>query len=885
MHKKKDDFSKGKTELEERRRRSLLPWHRSKDRSKSKDRLLSGGTDARNGAASKNKRSLATAAGAKDSAAAKAKSLSASASRLVRGTPSEVTPAGAGVRSNSVSRVVSSRHPSDSSSSIGKTSDVSGSRTSLNSGCEGPLLAGRKAISKESLTSSDCVSLSGGEGSGGSATGRCRVVLPDRSQSVVAVRAGVSVDRVMRRLMDRRGLTFLAYNVVMAGKGDRLVSGTDDSSVLCGTEVRLQQLVLFRLDLPNQKTVCVKAKPHKLASDVLRPILAKYGFKLDLMHIHTAEDNPRPVNVKSQITELDGQKFIVQTKEDVKEWGLSSVSNGVGGAGSAQDSDALDAITNRVFEDLLQSKTSHQLLANCDYDARSAKTEACSDYSGSVCGSLSRHTALPDKARVGDVSAAGRISNTSTGNRSINSPCKDNDAELYEGLKRAQMSRIEDQRGTKINSELPDFLKCDSENKENEMSVDEPDEQPHFLPPDSGTAAAVSYFNNTRTTDHQHHPFYPQHHHHHHHFHYTSASQHQPHHMQLCPPEETCPSDEHSQYLPSSTTSLQPSSSSLTQHQAHHNFWSDISGGGSSIPSSLLATSSSSLSSSTGLPMSSSTNFEGIDTPLTIASNFLLDMHYDATELSAARAKLRPRPESCVNTRPDALMRPDQANRPKSSCGSLTASPDRTLIAPPDLDKTLSSNTSMDQTGDVFSDMAMRSVEAEEPGRSARLQASVRPVLQQQLRSTHYLRRHDHHHPHPSPMDCVMSQLVSSGSGGLGPSASHLSDFSPMVNSVDTGTNVNATGITVRANTNTSVPFNGNMSTPPPPLPPKPKLGAPARGPPPRPPSRQLPLGPPSSSGFVGGLLDGTVIKLRGPGPADMSSNQKLQNKNTVSFV
>jgi len=31
--------------------------------------------------------------------------------------------------------------------------------------------------------------------------------------------------------------------------------------------------------------------------------------------------------------------------------------------------------------------------------------------------------------------------------------------ELYEGLKRAQRSRLEDQRGTEINFELPDFLK------------------------------------------------------------------------------------------------------------------------------------------------------------------------------------------------------------------------------------------------------------------------------------------------------------------------------------------------------------------------------------------------------------------------------------------
>jgi hypothetical protein len=33
---------------------------------------------------------------------------------------------------------------------------------------------------------------------------------------------------------------------------------------------------------------------------------------------------------------------------------------------------------------------------------------------------------------------------------------------LYEGLKRAQRCRLEDQRGTEINFELPDFLKVSS---------------------------------------------------------------------------------------------------------------------------------------------------------------------------------------------------------------------------------------------------------------------------------------------------------------------------------------------------------------------------------------------------------------------------------------
>ena len=36
---------------------------------------------------------------------------------------------------------------------------------------------------------------------------------------------------------------------------------------------------------------------------------------------------------------------------------------------------------------------------------------------------------------------------------------RDHETALYEGLKRAQRSRLEDQRGTEINSELPDFLR------------------------------------------------------------------------------------------------------------------------------------------------------------------------------------------------------------------------------------------------------------------------------------------------------------------------------------------------------------------------------------------------------------------------------------------
>ncbi|XP_076062150.1 regulator of G protein signaling family member locomotion defects isoform X7 [Oratosquilla oratoria] len=424
-------LKKSKSDADERRRKSLLPWHR-KDRSKSKDR----------GEAEYRRR----------------KNL------LSRGT-----------------------NNSDSSSI---RSDVTGSRTSLNS--SDLALVTRHAVSRESLTSGEIGSLSGSEG-----YNLCRVMLPDLSNSVVAVRPGEAVRTLLTRLLDRRGLNYSTYDVFYH-KGDKPVDQTEDSSVLGGQEVRVEQRVLFRLDLPSRKTVCVKAKPHKISQDVLKPILHKYGYKLDLMAIHKAGEE-KNINLKGPVTELDNEKFVVQTKEGIKEWGVEC------GRTYKKRTNTLDEITNRVFEDLLKGKLEQNFdeLGVLDFDTRSNKTDRSSDRSSSILGSFSRRNSLaPEKetkprkpgnrssvhegggvgrGMVGVAGADGKVVNVQAkrrGTTQTNSK-QENDGnhviidfrmlELYEGLKRAQRSRLDDQRGTEINFELPDFLKCDQQqDKENQ---------------------------------------------------------------------------------------------------------------------------------------------------------------------------------------------------------------------------------------------------------------------------------------------------------------------------------------------------------------------------------------------------------------------------------
>ena len=55
----------------------------------------------------------------------------------------------------------------------------------------------------------------------------------------------------------------------------------EDISTLGSKEVVIERRVLFRLDLPNHKSIGVKAKPNRSIRDVFKPILNKYGHRID----------------------------------------------------------------------------------------------------------------------------------------------------------------------------------------------------------------------------------------------------------------------------------------------------------------------------------------------------------------------------------------------------------------------------------------------------------------------------------------------------------------------------------------------------------------------------------------------------------------------------
>ena len=55
--------------------------------------------------------------------------------------------------------------------------------------------------------------------------------------------------------------------------------------------------MLFRMDLPNKKSIGVKAKPNRLIRDVFKPILNKYGYRMDTIDVHLVRNLSRTLRI------------------------------------------------------------------------------------------------------------------------------------------------------------------------------------------------------------------------------------------------------------------------------------------------------------------------------------------------------------------------------------------------------------------------------------------------------------------------------------------------------------------------------------------------------------------------------------------------------------
>ncbi|XP_074114685.1 regulator of G protein signaling family member locomotion defects isoform X2 [Cotesia typhae] len=248
------------------------------------------------------------------------------------------------------------------------------------------------------------------------------------------------------------------------------------SSVLAGQEVEVVPAKVLKVDLPSRRIITVVAHKGRTLREVLRPLLNKYGFKLELI---TIWGDGHPISLEIPAINAPARLVLTSNNEDFQRDALKCQEN------IPQGQTTLDEITNKVFEELLVGKSANKYQSEGSCKSEDQRSESSSILSNKF---FSRDLALSGKKKskskssnLSEKSHSDCAEETTQTTRShapliakwrngvmLQLPGRFDGDELYEGLKRAQRSRLEDQRGTEINFELPDFLK----DKENSKSKD-----------------------------------------------------------------------------------------------------------------------------------------------------------------------------------------------------------------------------------------------------------------------------------------------------------------------------------------------------------------------------------------------------------------------------
>ncbi|XP_013147333.1 PREDICTED: regulator of G-protein signaling loco [Papilio polytes] len=201
----------------------------------------------------------------------------------------------------------------------------------------------------------------------------CRVVLPDGATSVVGVEEGVAVRRLVDRLLQRRNLPVLAYDVLLRDEQGvwRAVEAGAGAGVLAGREARVERRVVLRLAL-GARVLAVRCRAARPLRHVLRPVLRRHAPAA----AHVLR-NGRPVNPDTPVHELDGALLeIVESCEGVP-GAAGAVGAAAAGAEREDDADSLSDLAVRLQEDTDQMSVSSRSRGEC------AGTPAVSNSSGS----------------------------------------------------------------------------------------------------------------------------------------------------------------------------------------------------------------------------------------------------------------------------------------------------------------------------------------------------------------------------------------------------------------------------------------------------------------------------------------------------------------------
>ncbi|XP_061844184.1 regulator of G-protein signaling 12b isoform X1 [Nerophis lumbriciformis] len=256
---------------------------------------------------------------------------------------------------------------------------------------------------------------------------QCNINLPDGSCCSVPLRAGVSIRDLLLGLCEKLCINLAAIDLFLVG-GEKPLVLDQDCMTLCSRDLRLEKRTLFRLDLvPINRSVGLKAKPTKPVTEVLRPVVAKYGLHLsDLVARISGESEPLDLGLP--ISNLDGLRVVLDSADHT--------------SGKAPSKSHTQASTSRNQSTTGEDRQSRKATSAHPHGENGKAGPSLAASSGPLPNhSVSLHKA-PEKRKQKKINI-------------------DEAEEFFDLISKAQSNRADDQRGllNKSDLQLPDFLR------------------------------------------------------------------------------------------------------------------------------------------------------------------------------------------------------------------------------------------------------------------------------------------------------------------------------------------------------------------------------------------------------------------------------------------
>ncbi|KAL3861373.1 hypothetical protein ACJMK2_007409 [Sinanodonta woodiana] len=106
-----------------------------------------------------------------------------------------------------------------------------------------------------------------------------------------------------------------AKNPTEKNKDKESLNLSKDDPMFGSKKTIIKKQVLFWIDLPNKKSIDVKVKPTRMIRVVLKPILHKYGLRMDNTEIYLA-DHAFLLDLEAPVSSLDNQRVVVVPNHD-----------------------------------------------------------------------------------------------------------------------------------------------------------------------------------------------------------------------------------------------------------------------------------------------------------------------------------------------------------------------------------------------------------------------------------------------------------------------------------------------------------------------------------------------------------------------------------------